>query len=100
MSEGTACNTLVINNLFVDKNYRKQGIAHKLIEMIEDWATKKEYSQIETTVYTPNTDAQSILNQFHIQQVFEVRKKIVNRQKYDEIREKELIEYYSRMRKR
>jgi len=90
--------TLVLRNLFVDRNYRNRGIAHKLLEMIVEWATGKGYIEFETFVYTPNPEIQGILSQFGVDQVFEGRKRVLDKAKYDALKEKELNDHYIKAR--
>jgi GNAT superfamily N-acetyltransferase len=88
--------TLVLRNLFVDRNYRNRGIAHKLLEMIVEWATGKGYIDLETFVYTPNPEIQGILSQFGVDQVVEERKRVLDKAKYDAQKERELDNRYIR----
>ena len=87
--------TLVLRNLFVAEDYRKRGIAHKLMEMVVEWATGKGYFELETLVYTPNPEIQGILSQFGVDQIFEGRKKVLDKAKYDAEKEKELNSHYT-----
>jgi len=91
-------NTLTIRNMFVDRNYRKQGIAHKLLELTENWANEHKYVEITTFVYTPNIEIQRILNQFGIQQINEGRKKVIDQKKYAELKNQEILDYYNRVK--
>jgi ribosomal protein S18 acetylase RimI-like enzyme len=44
-----------LGNLFVDKSYRKKGIAKKLIKALTKWCKKEDITSITLSVYPQNT---------------------------------------------
>jgi GNAT superfamily N-acetyltransferase len=68
-------NKLFVCNVFVHENYRKQGIAHKLLEMLQEWARIHNYKGIKTLMYTPNDEAKKILSDNSYFVISEIREK-------------------------
>lgn len=86
--------TLTIMNIFVNKEYRKLGIGHHLLEMAEEWAKENRYIEIQTKVYTPNDEAISLLDSANIRPIAQYRLKILDNEKYLSEKDEEFIQYY------
>lgn len=85
---------LTIMNMFVDINYRKQGIGTKLLEMVEEWAKEQNYIELQTLIYVPNSIIQNMTKKLGMIEIYEGRKKILDQKKYNDKKEGETIEYY------
>jgi GNAT superfamily N-acetyltransferase len=64
---------LVIRNLFVDKEYRRAGIATSMLAMAEEWALAHNYRGMRATINTPNEAASTLFEGHGISTIAETR---------------------------
>ena len=69
---------LMLLTVFVDKEYRGNGIGKTLIKMLEQDAAENNYLSINTTVYVPNTVGQQMLSKLGYAISAEERTKSIN----------------------
>lgn len=64
----------VIDALFVEENYRNNGVASKLISLIKEYIKEKNIKNIEISVLSENKSAKSLYTKFGFKTFKEVMK--------------------------